>query len=102
MQIYTLLLKAATKIPETRLISWEHFQRSGTSNNIKKYILLFLSVNRHQSFTCREISNISGIEIGSLTSPLLSLKEGRLIDASGRKVSPKNSKPVIAYKYKNR
>lgn len=93
-----LLLISKERIPETRLISYAQFKSSGTKTNIENYIIHFLEINPNTLFTNRDISVLSGIEIGSLTLPLNRLKKANKIDSSGRKKNT-TSKVAIAYKH---
>ena len=82
-------------IPLTKLLSYSQFIASGQQSGIKRYILQVLR-DRPSGLTTRQISKVSGIEIGSLTNPILCLyKEGKIIRV-GRS---KNSTGRVAISY---
>lgn len=93
MQIYTLQVLGA--IPSTRLISYSQFC-DGRKQTIKTYLLAMLP-KHPDGLTCREISDCSGIEIGSLTHPLLDLVDSGKLVISGVKRQEQTKRLVQIY-----
>ena len=84
-----------SKIPTTRIESWKQFRSSGRKRTIKNFILLILDETR-EALSCRMISDISGIEVQSLTRPIQELvKEKRI--STDQKTKGVGSRDVIAY-----
>lgn len=94
MQSYVLLLKGA--IPWTRLISYDLFKEA-RNGKIKDYILHLLE-HYPDGLDTRQISEISGIYVQSLTHPLKTLKEKGLIIVSENRIHPKTQRYVMVYK----
>lgn len=70
-----------SSIPATRLFSFQEY-RKHQSGKRKEYILSLLAVHP-DGLSCRQISQISGIEIQSLTYPLKRLEETGMIEVNG-------------------
>lgn len=81
--------------PQTKLLSWIEFKKV-QKGNIKKFILLLLEVNTN-GLTCRSISEISGIEVQSLTAPLKELETEQKIKVTGIKISTVSNRKVQVY-----
>ena len=69
--MYTLFLTGS--IPATRIFSYNEFKKH-QSGKIKQYVLELLE-SYPNGLTCRQISEISGIEVQSLTHPLKTLQD---------------------------
>lgn len=91
------LFKSA--IPVTRISSYREFVISGTQKGIKLYLLELLK-NYPQGLSTRQISEISDIEIGSLTNPVKSLYDNGKIIRIG-KVKNRTGKVAITYSLPN-
>jgi hypothetical protein len=93
---YTVKIKQKNQsIPSTRIESWKQFRQSGTKKTIKNFILVVLRDTKHP-LSCREISDLSGIEIQSLTRPLQELVLEKKISTKGR-TKGRTKRNVIAY-----
>ena len=68
-------------IPTTRLISYSQFKATSRAQ-IKEYILYLLQ-NYPSGLDTRQISDISGIWVQSLTNPLQTLSNEGLIQVNG-------------------
>jgi hypothetical protein len=82
-------------IPPTRINSWKAFRSNGQKHTIKNFILVVLE-DSAMALSCRQISDVSGIEIQSLTRPLQELVlEEKISDY--RTIKSKTNRTVIAY-----
>lgn len=79
VQIYTLLLSGS--IPPTRIISFKQFCK-GRKVTIKDYLLEMLP-NYPKGLSCRDISNLSGIYVQSLTHPIKELLQQKKLEIVG-------------------
>ena len=82
-------------IPQTRIESWKQFRNSGAKNTIKNFILIVL-LETQAALSCRQISELSGIEIQSLTRPLQELVLEKKISTKAR-TKGRTKRTVIAY-----
>jgi len=82
-------------IPETRLFSYIEFKKSSNAK-IKQYIIHLLRAVP-DGLTCREISEVSGIEVQSLTNPLKELQTDFTIKVTGIKKSSVSNRMVQVY-----
>jgi len=82
-------------IPKTRLFSYIEFKKSSNAK-IKQYVLHLLQAVP-SGLTCREISEVSGIEVQSLTNPLKELQDTFLITVNGIKKSSVSNRKVQVY-----
>ena len=89
------LIKSSYAIPATRIDSWKAFRDGGQRHSIKNFILVILE-DSSSPLSCRQISEISGIEIQSLTNPLQTLVLEERISTSGR-TQGATKRDVIAY-----
>lgn len=90
-----LYILTNTNIPLTRLISFQEFKRH-QNGKCKEYILTLLK-SCPDGLTCREISQISGIEIQSLTNPLKELQNTNKIKVTGIRKSIASNRMVQVY-----
>lgn len=91
-----------TSIPYTRLFSF-HEYRKHQNGKRKEYILTLLETIP-DGLSCREISQISGIEIQSLTCPLKQLEEAGQIKVSGvrkSELTKRNNQTYVLSSRKN-
>ena len=93
MQIYTFLFIGA--IPSTRIKSFIQFC-DGRNATIKDYLLDMLP-KYPTGLSCRDISDISGIYVQSLTHPLKQLVEQNKLDVVGTKRQDKTNRLVQLY-----
>lgn len=95
---FTLLLSSngGNQIPFTRLLSYSQYCSSGQKRSIQNYILKLLSKHPN-GLTCREISNISGIEVQSLTGALWTLEKNGQVVVKGLRRSSKSNRLVQVY-----
>ena len=92
--MYSFCLFQST-IPSTRIVSFKEFVSNGRKKSIQIYLVEFLK-SYPQGLSTRQISHLSGIEIGSLTNPIKSLYDtGKII----RNGVVKNSTGRIAITY---
>lgn len=98
----TLFLSSndGNQIPRTRLVSYSQFCSSGQKRSIQNYILKLLQINP-KGLTCREISDISKIEVQSLTGALWTLEKSNKIIVEGIKRSSKSNRLVQIYVLNN-
>jgi hypothetical protein len=89
------LINNKNLIPSTRINSWKAFRSNGQKHTIKNFILVVLE-DSSSPLSCRQISEISGIEIQSLTNPLQTLVLEERLSTSGRTVGA-TKRDVIAY-----
>lgn len=82
-------------IPITRLISFEKFKQ-GRQATIKTYLIYLLGTT-DSGLTCREISDISGIWVQSLTNPIKLLLNENKIEVIGVKKSSVSNRMVQVY-----
>ena len=82
-------------IPSTRIESWKIFRDRGRKHTVKNFILVVLS-DSDTPLSCRQISDVSGIEIQSLCRPLQELVNENTITMDGRTKGVSN-RMVIAY-----
>jgi len=94
-QKYNKLELQSSKIPSTRIESWKIFRDDGQKHTIKNFILVILE-DSDTPLSCRQISEISEIEIQSLTRPLQELSQENVIDSTER-VKGVRERSVIAY-----
>lgn len=87
--------KKKSLIPSTRIESWKIFRDKGRKHTVKNFILVVLS-DSDTPLSCRQISDVSGIEIQSLTNPLQELVKENTISMEGRTKGISN-RSVIAY-----
>jgi DNA-binding MarR family transcriptional regulator len=81
--------------PATKFFSYIEFKKSHKAN-IKQYILSLLKAYS-EGLTCREISQISGIEIQSLTAPIKDLENENNIRVKGIRLSAVSNRKVQVY-----
>jgi hypothetical protein len=93
MQTYAILLLGA--IPQTRIISYSEFKRT-SQGKIKQYILHLLKSNP-EGLDTRQISDISGIWVQSLTNPIKSLQDDGLIKINSIHKSTVSNRLVQVY-----
>ena len=89
------LINKRNLIPPTRINSWKAFRSNGQKHTIKNFILVVLE-DSNPPLSCRQISDISGIEIQSLTRPLQELVLEEKISDYGT-IKSKTNRTVIAY-----
>ena len=77
--MYLFLFKGA--IPITRILSYKEFCK-GRKRTIKEFLIHFLE-NYPQGLCCRDIAQISGIYVQSLTNPLLHLVKDGILEIKG-------------------
>lgn len=82
-------------IPTTRLISYSQFKATSRAQ-IKEYILYLLK-NYPSGLDTRQISDISGIWVQSLTNPLQTLSNEGLIEVNGIHRSTVSKRMVQVY-----
>ena len=82
-------------IPTTRLISYSQFKATSRAQ-IKEYILYLLQ-NYPSGLDTRQISDISGIWVQSLTNPLQTLSNEGLIEVNGIHRSTVSKRMVQVY-----
>ena len=82
-------------IPATRIISYSQF-KTQSQGKIKSYILHLLE-SYPNGLDTRHISNVSGIEVQSLTNPLKTLLDDGLIEISGIHKSTVSNRMVQVY-----
>lgn len=88
-------------IPDTRLTSFDEFVASGRKKTIEAYVIELLK-QEPQGLSNRQISEISSIEIGSLTNPILSLyRSGKIIRSGRRKNVTGRSAIVYSIPFKS-
>ena len=93
MQIYTLLLSGA--YPSTRILSYIEFCK-GRKATIKDYLLEMLP-KYPNGLSCRDISDLSGIYVQSLTQPLKELSTNGKLEIVGVKRQPETKRLVQLY-----
>lgn len=79
----------------TKILSYEQFKQ-GRKAKIQDYILYLLS-KTDTGLSCRDISNISGIWVQSLTNPLKTLVEAKRIEIVGIDRSKVSNRLVLLY-----
>lgn len=89
---YNLLIGS---IPLTRIISYNEFKKE-KKGRIKSYILTLLQ-DYPSGLDTRQISQLSGIEVQSLTAPLNELTDKGLIVVSGIHKSQHSNRLVQMY-----
>ena len=99
VQKYTIIdsesIKKVGAIPSTRIESWKLFRDSGQKSTIKSFILVVLE-DSPTALSCRQISEISGVEIQSLCRPLQELVSEKKINTTQR-TKGSRKRTVIAY-----
>ena len=99
VQKYTIIdsesIKKVVPIPSTRIESWKLFRDSGQKSTIKNFILVVLE-ETSSALSCRQISNVSGIEVQSLCRPLQELVNEKKISTTQR-TKGVGERTVIAY-----
>ena len=86
-------------IPTTRLISYSQFKAT-SKGKIKEYILHLLE-NYPLGLDTRQISDISGIWVQSLTNPLQTLLNEGLIEVNGIHRSTVSNRMLQVYSIPN-
>lgn len=61
--------------PSTRIDSYKEFIKRGQAKSIKDLIVKFLAINNGKGFSCRQLSEILGVEVQSLTYPIKTLMD---------------------------
>ena len=87
--------KIKSTIPSTRIQSWIEYRKSGRKHTVKNFILVVLEESL-SALSCRQISDISGIEVQSLTRALQELVSENRISSEDRTKGVGN-RAVIAY-----
>ena len=88
-----LFLSSST--PPTKLFSFIEFKK--LQNGIIKDFILHLLQAYPDGLTCRQISEISQIEVQSLTYPLKDLQDANLIHVTGIRKSDVSNRMVQVY-----
>lgn len=89
-----------SSIPVTRIFSFQEYRKH--QNGKRQDYILKLLETIPDGLTCREISQISGIEIQSLTYPLKQLEEAGQIKVSGVRKSELTNRHNQTYVLNNR
>jgi predicted transcriptional regulator len=90
-----LQLFLLSNTPQTKLLSWIEYKRLQNSKR-KDYIISLLKATPG-GLSCREISDISGIWIQSLTNPLKELEKSGAIKIVGVRKCELTNRIVQAY-----
>lgn len=83
----------------TKFLSYLEFVASGARSSIQNYVLDLLK-EYPDGLSTRQISDISGIEVGSLTNPLFTLRKANKIVEKCR-VKNRTGRVAIAYSLPN-
>lgn len=84
-----------TSIPPTRLFSFQEYKKHQNGKR-KDYILSLLAVVP-AGLSCREISDVSGVWVQSLTNPLKELENAGKIKVAGVRKSTVTNRLVQVY-----
>lgn len=93
VQMYQILF--ITSIPDTRLFSFHEYKKY--QNGKRKDYILTLLAGVPAGLSCREISDVSGIWVQSLTNPLKELEKEGLIKVAGVRKSTDTNRLVQVY-----
>jgi hypothetical protein len=88
-----------SSIPSTRIFSYIEFRKS-QKGQIKEFILNLLE-SFPDGLSCREMSEITGIWVQSLTNPLLELERQGKIKIKGIRRSTVSNRMVQVYSLTN-
>lgn len=94
LQSYYVL--SSSHIPKTRILSYLQFC-DGQKQTIKSYLLSLFSENEAITLSCRQISQLSGIEVQSLTCPLKELVTASMLEIRGIEKSTVSNRMVQVY-----